>query len=69
MDAWTRFPAETSRSAARLSTVVTLTGARGFVIAGSEDGGSVVANRVCARVVYFHRYTVGKEARHYVVAL
>ena len=56
------FSAETSRP--RLAPpllVVTSTGTRGFVIAGSEDGGSVVALRVCSRMVYFHLYTFGKH--------
>ncbi|AWP14135.1 Hypothetical protein SMAX5B_018014 [Scophthalmus maximus] len=39
---------------------MTSQGARGFVIAGSEDGGAVVPLRVCARLVYFHLYTLGK---------
>lgn len=43
------------------SSVVTSPEARGFVIAGNEDGGPVVALRVCARVVYFHLYTFGKQ--------
>lgn len=43
------------------STVMTSPGSRGFVIAGSEDGGSVVSLRVYARVVYFHFYTYGKH--------
>lgn len=57
------FFAETSQmlARARASSALTSPGARGFVIAGSEDGGSVVGLRVFARVVHFHLYTFGKR--------
>lgn len=45
---WARAVAETS------------TGTRGFVITGSEDGGSDVVVRICPRMVHIHLYPVGE---------
>lgn len=42
------------------SAAETSMGTRGFVITGSEDGGSVVVVGICPRMVYFHLCPVGK---------